>query len=174
MLTANNREHSWEACYAEHHESVFLLGMRYSCGNVAWAEDLTHDVFIAFAENAERLHSHDDVGGWLYRVACNLAVSRLRREKTFFGRVSRLFRADEPGLVESAACAVQQRQEAGAAMKALATLPPKERVAIGMKLLDGRSQREISEALGHTEGYVSKLIQRGLLRLREQGWEVEP
>ena len=41
-----------------------------------------------------------------------------------------------------------------------------------MKLLDEQPQREIAATLGLSEGYVSKLVRRGLDRLRAKGWEV--
>jgi len=40
-----------------------------------------------------------------------------------------------------------------------------------MKLLDGKSQREIAETLSVTEGYVSKIFARGWERIRAAGWE---
>ena len=51
--------------------------------------------------------------------------------------------------------------------KALARLPARERVVVGMCLIDGKSQREACEALRLSKGYVSKLLARGLAKLEE-------
>jgi RNA polymerase sigma factor (sigma-70 family) len=51
-------------------------------GRGAWAEDLVQDVFFRLLEHMSELDRQQDVGGWLYRVTSNLAISRLRRERT--------------------------------------------------------------------------------------------
>ena len=35
-----------ERLYDRHKEAVFRLALRYGRGDVAWAEDVTHDVFL--------------------------------------------------------------------------------------------------------------------------------
>ena len=162
---------SLEACYAKHHARVYLLGLRYGGGNNAWAEDLTHDVFVCLAEKKDELDSLEDIGGWLYRVASNLAVSRLRRERSLWRRVSTKLSATEPRGEPSADIVIEQQQLSAMAVTALTRLPPKQRVVISMKILDDKSQREIADTLALSEGYVSKLIARGLRRIRRQGWE---
>ena len=62
------------------------------------------------------------------------------------------------------------RQSLAQAAKLLGELPGLQRVALCMKLLDGKSQREIASALELSEGYVSKLVARAEARIREQGW----
>jgi RNA polymerase sigma factor (sigma-70 family) len=65
------------------------------------------------------------------------------------------------------------RQRSHAALKALEQLPDRERVVLCMVALDGLSQREVSTQLRLSEGYVSKLLQRGRDHLRELGCEVD-
>lgn len=161
---------SLEACYAEHQAKVFHLGLRYGGGDAAWAEDLTHDVFLRFAEKQSELERLDDVGGWIYRVACNLAISRLRREKSFWGRASRLIRADADQSAPGADTVLEERELADRALSALNSLPAKERVVLSMKLLDDKTQTQIASTLSMSEGYVSKLVARALKRLQQQGW----
>lgn len=163
---------SLEACYATHHRKIFHLGLRYGGGNAAWAEDLTHDVFVKFAEKYDGLETREDVGGWLYRVASNLAISKFRRERSLWGRVATLVRAEPTPTAPAADEAFEQQQLAANALAAMQKLPAKERVVLSMKLLDDKSQTEIAEALGLSEGYVSKLVTRALGRIEAQGWEV--
>ncbi len=160
------------SCYATHHAKIFRLGMRYGSGNAAWAEDLTHDVFVKYAEKQGELDDLDDIGGWLYRVASNLAISRLRRERSFWGRVTTMLSAGKQDSVPGADVVFGDRQLAGRAMAAMQELPPKERVVVSMKILDDKSQKEIASTLGISEGYVSKLLARALKRLESEGWEV--
>lgn len=165
--------HAFTACYREHWTNVYRQSLRFGGGDTQWAEDLAHDVFVKLLEQFTRLEAHDDLGGWLYRVTANLALSRLRRERSWVGRIRGAWRVLQEGTAPSPEVVVVSRERAAEALRALRGLPPNERVVICMKLLDQLPQREIAATLGLSEGYVSKLIRRGLDTLRSEGWEVD-
>ena len=158
-------------CFRAHRERVFHVARRLSAGDSGWAEDVTHDVFIKLLEHLPELEDTSDLGGWLYRVTVNLSLSRLRRERSVFGRVLGALRAAEEPRAPSPETILADHEEAAAAMGALAALPAKERVVLSMKILDGLSQQEIAQALSMSEGYVSKLVTRAWERIRAAGWE---
>jgi RNA polymerase sigma factor (sigma-70 family) len=164
---------TFDACFRAHRERVFHVARRLGGGDTAFAEDVTHDAFIKLLEHLPDLADTDDLGGWLYRVTVNTALSRLRRERSVFGRVMRALRAEEEPRAPSAEAILGEHEEAAAAMRALAALPPKERVVLSMKVLDGMSQQEIARTLSMSEGYVSKLAARAWQRVRAAGWEVD-
>ena len=162
-----------EDCYARHHAFVFHRSLRYGAGNVAFAEEVTQDVFLKLMEHLPRLRDTHDLGGWLNRVTANLAISRMRRERSFLGKLQLLWGSAERADTDTAQHVVERKQTAHEVLEALRTLPPRERVIICMHVLDGASQREIARALELSEGYVSKLLQRSLQRLAAAGWEVD-
>jgi RNA polymerase sigma factor (sigma-70 family) len=162
---------TFEACFKAHRNRVYRLGLRYGRGRAMWAEDLTQDVFMKLLEELPNLSDHEDLGGWIYRVTTNAALTRLRREKSVVGRVTRLFPAENEA-VEGAEERVESSERAKEAQSLLESLPPKERVVLAMKVLDGKQQRDIARTLGMSEGYVSKLLTRAWGRIREAGWEV--
>lgn len=162
---------TFEASYQAHRQTIFRLCLRYGGGRVGWAEDATHDVFVKFLEHLPELDNPDDVGGWLYRVASNLCISRLRREQSFMGWLRNEQSADTEGVAPAVDVLLDERTEAKEALEALRTLPAKERVVLCMKVLDNKSQREIADVLSLSEGYVSKLVARAWARLRKAGWE---
>jgi RNA polymerase sigma factor (sigma-70 family) len=157
--------------YELHRHRVFRWAMRYANGSRAFAEDLTQDVFMKLKDAMETTEIADP-GGWLYRATANLAISRLRREGSFLGRLTRLLAPNEPALAAAPDEALELQQQARRAMTLLAQLPAQQRVALSMKILDGKSQREICAALELSEGYVSKLIDRATTAIRAAGWEV--
>jgi RNA polymerase sigma factor (sigma-70 family) len=163
----------FESCYREHFARVFRWSLRYAGGNASWAEDLAHDVFVKLFEHMDELRDPGDAGGWLYRTTANLAVTRIRRERSWLQRISRAWRAEQPEDSPALDAEMAAGEEAKAALAALEKLPPKERVVVCMRLLDGKSQREIADALGLSEGYVSKLMARALDRVRAIGWLLE-
>lgn len=161
----------FETCYRRHWSRVFRWCLRYGGGDAAWAEDLAHDVFVRLLEHLPLLERHDDLGGWLYRATANMAISRLRRDRSWLERIASAWRALQGDTIPSAEIIVVRREAAARALATLNELPPRERVVVTMKLLDGRSQRDIAETLALSEGYVSKLLTRGLQLIRDAGWE---
>jgi RNA polymerase sigma-70 factor, ECF subfamily len=162
---------TFAACYEAHRDRVYHLGLRYGGGDRSFAEDLTHDVFVRLLEHLPELSETHDLGAWLYRVTANLALSRRRRARSivrrFLPTYSRLVPHEEP----PPHLLLEQREAAAAAVTALGALPARERVVLCMKVLDGKSQREIAGLLSLTEGYVSKIYARAWARLRAAGWE---
>jgi RNA polymerase sigma factor (sigma-70 family) len=170
-MTGTAHDAAFEACYRQHRERIFRWALRYGGGDEAFAEDVTHDVLIRLLEHLPSLAAPEDVGGWLYRVTANVAISVVRRERSLFGRIARRL-LNEPGRPPPQPDALfEQRELAAAAMATLRAMPARERVVICMKLLDGQSQQEIAAALGLSEGYVSKLVTRAWDRIRAAGWE---
>lgn len=161
-----------DALYRRHHRLVYRLALRYGRGNVAWAEDVTHDVFLDLMKALATLTDRDHLEGWLYRTTSNRCLNRLRRDRFLaLSPIRWLLGQDEADRspVDEVTIA---RDDLRRALEALGTLPPKEQVAFSMFYLDGKEQEEIGKILGHSKGYVCKLIQRAVARLRDAGWEV--
>jgi len=173
MPEASQETATFERTYAAHRDAVYRWALRYAAGQRGLAEDLSHDVFVRLWEHLPRLKDQGDLAPWLFRVTANIAISRIRRESAL-NKLKGVFSlaTDEQDEDGTPADALERAQDSAAAMKVLRGLPGKERVVLCMKLLDGKSQREIAEALDMSEGYVSKLVTRGLDRVRAEGWEV--
>src|SRR2546430_1743979 len=118
--------------YQEHRHKVFRWALRYGGGDVGWAEDLTHDVFVKAIEHLDELSEPHDLGGWLYRVTANLAMRRLRREGSLLRRVLRLYGAGREESSGSPHRLFEGRELAAKTMEALGALPARERIAAGM------------------------------------------
>ena len=161
---------TFDNCYRKNWSRVYRWSLRYAAGDALWAEDLAHDVFLRLLERFDAVRERDDLGGWLYITTANMAISRLRRKRSWVSRVSAAWRALQSAESPSVEFIVLRREESARALASLGALPPLERVVLTMKLLDGRSQRDIAETMGLSEGYVSKLLRRGLDRVRADGW----
>jgi RNA polymerase sigma-70 factor (ECF subfamily) len=156
--------------FERHRQEVFHWALRFGAGNRAWAEDLTHDVFLKLHAHLGSLEARADLGGWLYTVTARLALTRRRDERGFLERLTTFFKPQRLAPLDEQ---VSARFAARSALEALGRLPDRERVALCMELLDGLKQRDIAKALKLSEGYVSKLLTRGRERLRIAGWELE-
>lgn len=170
--TAGNPAPSFEDCYRSHRAWIFRLCLHFGNGNVSWAEDVTQEVLIKMFQHLPRLANPDDIGAWLYRVAARQALSRLRREHSFLGRILKLLQDKPEPVVPSPEILFAEQEAAAAVLATLRSLPDRERIVLTMKILDGKSQQEIADALGFSKGYVSKLVARAWKRIESAGWEV--
>src|SRR5262245_14431071 len=122
-----------EQCYATHRAFVFHRCLRYGAGDIAFAEEVTQDVFRKLLEHLPHLRDAHDLGGWLNRVTANLAISRLRRERSLLGKLRALWVVADDADTDTAEHVVERKQVAGHVLEALRMLPPRERVIICMK-----------------------------------------
>jgi RNA polymerase sigma-70 factor, ECF subfamily len=160
--------------YARYAQRVYRWALRFGGGNVAWAEDITQDVFMSLVKRAPVLDDPDELGGWFYRVTANRCLNELRRQRVFRAVAAALLsmRA-EPVRGPTPEVTVIERGELDAALEAIGRLPPAERVAFCMRHLDGLAQQEIGRILGYSKGHVSRLLKRAVDRLRKAGWRVD-
>jgi RNA polymerase sigma-70 factor (ECF subfamily) len=161
---------TFDQCYAERRDQVYRLCLRYGAGRRGFAEDVTQEVFIRLHQNFSKIDQGRPLSDWLYAVASRLCISQLRRERSMFGRLSRLFHGVED-TAPGADRLFENHESAAAVMSAIAALPPRERVALCMKAIDGKSQKAIARILRVSEGYVSQLIARARQNLIALGWE---
>jgi RNA polymerase sigma-70 factor (ECF subfamily) len=158
------------AAYARHRARVYQLALRYGGTDPQWAEDVVQDVFVQLCRSIARLDDREDLGGWLYRVATNTCLSRLRRRAVREAPgvrwlLSMLGDARTPDDPERTSEASEQFRRLFARLE---RLPPRERVAFCMYHLDGREQKEIAEVLGVSKSGACKLIQRAEAKLDDE------
>ena len=146
--------------------------MRYAGGDRAFAEDLVHDVFVKLLEHQGSLD--DDVGGWLYRVTANLAISKVRHRSVVARLRESVSAIPLIGRVIGPREATELRQQLEHVEQVLAVLPELERTVLAMRLLDDLTQQEIAATLSLSKGYVSKLMARAEARVRSAGWSLDP
>jgi len=163
--------------YRLHANLVFGRCLVMGGGDRAWAEDVTHEVFIRLMEHADALDRSSSLAPWLLTVAYRLCANRLRHERSVWHRVRAALSwqpkdPPTPPDGEPLADPADSEELAAELRRSLATLPPKERAVVTMRYLDGASQVQIAQMLGHSEGYVSKLLTRAVARLRERHWKV--
>jgi RNA polymerase sigma-70 factor (ECF subfamily) len=131
------------------------------------ADDALQETFMQAWKRLETLRDPATVGAWLHAIARNVAVNRHRA----------LSAKEEPLLessarVESPAADADELRER--VMQHLRSLPEAYRETLAMRLVEGMTGPEISEATGLTQGSVRVNLCRGmdLLRklLEKEGW----
>jgi len=140
----------------------------YRTGNQHDAEDLTAKVFYRALSHIE---GYEDKGvpfqAWLYRIAHNL-VANFHRDK---GR-RKIISLDEyiAHTLQSEAPdrQTEANEEQDRLMNAIERLPAERQQLILLKFIEQKSNAEIGEIMGRTEGAVKSLYHRTLLSLRDE------
>jgi RNA polymerase sigma-70 factor, ECF subfamily len=152
---------AFEVLYGRYVRPVFGLALR-RLGDRGHAEDAVQEAFAAIWRSASTYRpERGAAAGWLYTVARNAIVDRLRRNGPAPGaELPELVSAD-PGPAEHA----EESYVAWRVHRALEELQPREREVIELAYWSGMSQSEVAEYLGLPLGTVKTRTRSGLARL---------
>ena len=133
-------------------------------GDVATAEDLTQEVYLALARQLQTGHEPPAPLPWLYRVARHRVIDFYRRQE----RTSARFAAwtDEAANMAGPMTEIELIADREQVRAALAETPPIQRIALALRYLDGMTIAEIAEAIARSEHAVESLLARGRATLR--------
>jgi len=131
------------------------------------ADDILQDTFVKVWRYLPGFREESSLYTWLYRIAINTTITFLRKEKARMV----LSLSDYGEYVDS-------RMEGDTTFdgnelqrclhKAVATLPPKQRIVFVMRYFEERKYEEIAEALGGTVGSLKASYHHAYLKITEQ------
>jgi RNA polymerase sigma factor (sigma-70 family) len=133
---------------------VYTICLR-ELGNAQAAEDATQETFIALAKQARRLRAETVLPAWLFTVA----LARCRDSRRRDARHRRIAPAYPPS--ESPISGLELQF-------ALASLPPRDREVVILRILLEYSHAEVAQRLGVSEDAARMRVDRALKRLRER------
>jgi len=130
-------------------------------------EDLTQEVFLRVYKSLNTYEPQAKFSTWLYKIATNLCLTNLKKKnlnisldeiRENIGEMEDIKSEDPQHLM-------QRKQLNDRVLKAISTLPEKERLAITLCKYQGLSYIEVSEALDCSVGAVKTHIFRGRTKL---------
>ncbi len=121
-------------------------------GDLAEAQEVAQDAFLRAWTSWARVAAYDDPGGWVRRVAHNLAVSRWRKARN---TARALIRHGPPADVPEPSLA------SASLVAALARIPESARRALVLHHIAGLSVAEIADLEGVAAGTVKARLSRG-------------
>jgi RNA polymerase sigma-70 factor (ECF subfamily) len=132
-------------------------------GDYHLAEDIVSETYVRMLEHI-RTYAYTGVPfrAWLYRIAHNLAVNAVRRERPVAGEKV-LAQIVAPG--DDPEQAVQQGEESAALRRALSKLTQEQQQVLLLRFVSEQSTAEVARALRKSEGAVKQLQYRGLRSL---------
>jgi RNA polymerase sigma-70 factor (ECF subfamily) len=160
-------DRAFEQVYRDHLRDVYSYAY-YRVGNHHDAEDLTEQAFLQAYRHFERARRESNgrpLRPWLIRIAHNLASNyyrdRSRRPETAIDSV------EPPAALHSTEQLVEGRDELRRVIAGVDQLPGDRREALIMRFALGMDNREISRALGKSDGATKVLLHRAIKQLEE-------
>jgi RNA polymerase sigma-70 factor (ECF subfamily) len=165
-LTAAGDLQPFRQLVFRHTSAVLRIASRHA-GNRFDAEDICQEVFLQVWRKAGTFQGRAGFSTWLYRIVVNRCLNHRKkqwREPLFLDALPEVLRQslriEEPA-------AIGEREEArGAVGRAIRSLPGRQRAALILTQLEGRSYRQTAEILGTTVPAVESLVFRGRALLR--------
>jgi len=155
-------EEAFAALVTRHINMVYSVALR-QVSDSHQAEDVTQVVFLLLAKKAGSLSPQTILSGWLYRTAQLTATNYLRIER-------RRQRREQEAHMQSVMNESEPEiwaQIAPALDIAMAHLGNRERNAVILRFFEGKSLKEVGNAVGAIEDAAQKSIERALKKLRQ-------
>jgi RNA polymerase sigma-70 factor, ECF subfamily len=159
-----------------HSRNIYRLAYRMT-GNAQDAEEVVQEAFLRAYQKLERFAGNANFGTWVYRIAANYAIDRIRQRKAEDARREGHSKPSEDALEVDPVSQVKDPSpsperlagsaQLGAKMKeALAALSPAERTAIVMRHWDGCAIEEIAAVLKSNSNATKNTVFRAVQKLR--------
>ena len=168
-----------EAAFAglvERHQGRVYQHASRLMGNAQDAEEVLQDTFLQVFRNLDRFEERSKFSTWVYRIATNEALMRLRR----VGRRREVSLDDMPvaavehasegvqALARTAVDHVMDREIREALQAAVAELPEEYRVVFVLRDVDDLTNAEVAEILDLSIAAVKSRLHRARLFLRDR------
>ncbi len=155
-------DEAFEAFYKEHQPGL----LRFVASRIRdrhGAQDVVQEVYAKAYRNRARFDESRPFATWIYAIARNACVDHLRRRGRDPLAAGGPWAPAPPPDLEGApaldsadpALSAQREELLALVRRELAGMPDHRRAAVEMKILDGLTYREISEALGAPLGTVA-------------------
>ena len=159
-----------------HSHNVYRLAYRMA-GNSHDAEEIVQEAFLRGYQKLKQFAGQANFGTWVYRIAANYAIDRLRQRKVEDSRREPPARESEEGaefdpLAQLKDSAPSPERLAGSSQlalrmqQALKELTPAERTAIVMRHWDGCGIEEIAAVLKSSTTAAKNTVFRAVQKLR--------
>lgn len=156
----------------ERHQDRLVRLCERLLGDAEEARDAAQEVFVKAFRHAGRAQPRGQLFTWLYRIAVNHCLNRMRRR-----RIARFFSLSAPVEEESAPTfdppsespsperELEERERWRATRRAIDALPESQRTVLLLAKFEGLAYREIAEVLGISLGAVESRLVRAVRRL---------
>jgi len=153
-------------------DSILGLCLRY-LNNQEDAEEVAQDVFIRLYGAAASYEPRAKLSTYLYRIAVNLSLNRIRDRKwkrLVSWETHRKVEDKDPIIadIQKPDSLLEQKEQQMMVRKAIDSLPPNQRTAVILKRFQDLSYEEIAEVMDCSISAVESRLHRAKLNLRKK------
>jgi RNA polymerase sigma-70 factor (ECF subfamily) len=143
----------------EAHFAPLVRGLALAAGSYEAASDAVQDAFVQLHRHWRRVSAYEEPAAWLQRVATNRVANQRRSTQR------------QANLVEKLASSIDAVDDGDRAAKldllaAIAELPERQRLVVGLHHLTGLKVAEVAAALEVSEGTVKSQLHDARSNLR--------
>lgn len=165
---------AFEELVRRHEQKVYNITYRM-LGREDDASEALQDTFLRAYRFLPKFEFKSSFYTWLYRIATNVSLTRLRKRKE-----PRMVSLDEPldeegtmtrelpDETRSPATDYQRRELSDAIQRAIDELPPDYRPVIVLRDIEGLTNLEVGQSLNLSVAAVKSRLHRGRMMLREK------
>jgi RNA polymerase sigma-70 factor (ECF subfamily) len=140
------------------------------------AEEVTQDVFLEIYQSASRFEGKSSVNTWIYRIAINKSLDRLRyrSRKKRFAFIQQLFHPDtgnirfDPPDFDHPGVIFENKEHARILFKAIYRLPEQQKTAFLLAQVEELPQKEVALVMEISVKAVESLLHRAKTNLRKE------
>ena len=174
-VLAGDRE-AYRALVDRHSRNVHRLAYRLT-GNAHDAEDVVQEAFLRAYQKLQQFEARANFGTWVYRIAANYAIDRLRQRQKEEARREQPEAQTQDGIEQDPLTQVrdekptperlmQSTQLRREMQRALEKLSHAERTAFVMRHWEGRGIEEIAGVLKSNSSAAKNTVFRAVQKLR--------
>ncbi len=144
-------------------------------GSAEEAEDVVQDAFVRAFLKLDTFQNHSQFFTWLYRIAFNSALSRMRKRRgaTSIEQVREAIGQEPIDNVESPDAQMLRDEQVASVRVALLKLSDDHRTILVLREMEGHAYEEIAEVLQISIGTVRSRLSRARTQLRVTLEEME-
>ena len=139
--------------------------------NTEEAEDVAQEVFIQVFKSIESFRGDAKLSTWLYRIAVNRSLNKIRSRKSkFFVAIDSLFESEQISKSSHSVTphdSLENQERAKVLHDAIDKLPNNQKTAFVLSKYKGLSNKKISEIMSATLSSVEALLNRAKKNLQK-------
>jgi len=161
----------FERAYRMYRRRVYTKCLRM-VGNEAEAEDLTQEVFLQLFRKMDSFRGESAFSTWLYRIAINVVLMRLRKKSLTTSPLQEVIEAREGIFSLEQVLGTSDRALTSAidrlhVERAVAEMPAGYKQVFLLHYVEGYGHREIARILGLSIGTSKSQLYKARVRLRQ-------